>query len=64
MSLDAEGFLSPEIQTWIKRHRAEHPRQFELAARVSALFQRLLLDAQPADSRDQVVMIIASERGG
>jgi len=41
VSLDAEGFLSPNALKYGDRYRTEHPNAFELAHRSNKTFQKI-----------------------
>jgi hypothetical protein len=43
MTIDEQGFLSPEIAAWIEKHRAEHRPWFTLAMNLNAAAHQLLL---------------------
>jgi hypothetical protein len=43
MSIDEQGFLSPEIAAWIDKHRAENRAWFSLAMDLNSVAQQELL---------------------
>jgi hypothetical protein len=46
MSLQLDGYLSPEMLKWIAKHRAEHVPWFDLVDRHNRVAHRLMLDAR------------------
>lgn len=51
--IDELGFLSPDIQDWIGKHRAEHKGWFELAGGLNSLVQLLILDLRVPENDSQ-----------
>ena len=43
MSIDEEGFLSPELSDWIAKHREENAEWIDYAKKLNRTAQRLLL---------------------
>jgi hypothetical protein len=43
MSLETDGYLSPDIKNWVTRHWAEHGSWFALADRLNRAAQRLMI---------------------
>jgi hypothetical protein len=53
MTIDEQGFLSPEIAAWIDKHRAENRAWFSLAMDLNSVAQQelLLLEVPSEDNK-------------
>ncbi|MFZ0033626.1 MAG: DUF5677 domain-containing protein [Sedimentisphaerales bacterium] len=78
MGIDEAGFLSPEIEEWIKKHHTQFEEYFALCLKLNNLGQGLMLDICPHDKNgpeialgclliramgDFQAVILLSERG-
>jgi hypothetical protein len=64
MSIDEAGFLSPEIEGYIQKHRAENPGWFQIAEQLNLLAQRQLLSfSVPDHDRGTVISTLLFMRG-
>jgi hypothetical protein len=58
MALDREGFLSPKIQEWISKHRAQNSAWFALAERLNQVALRQLGLPSIPDNDNQVFLTV------
>jgi hypothetical protein len=58
MSLQTDGYLSPDIAKWIAKHRAEHAAAFALADRLSQVAQQVMLGAEVPKSDNRALLIL------
>jgi len=64
MTIDEQGFLSPEIAAWIGRHRAENRAWFSLATDLNSVAQQeLLLLEVPLEDNKAVLATLLFVRG-
>jgi hypothetical protein len=56
MSIDEQGFLSPDITAWIDKHRAENRAWFALATNLNSIAQRELLLLEPAAEDNEAIV--------
>jgi hypothetical protein len=59
MSLQTDGYLSPDIGKWIAKHRAEHASAFALADRLNRVAQQVMLGAEVPieDNRSLLILL-------
>jgi Family of unknown function (DUF5677) len=58
MSLETDGYLSPDINNWVTQHRAEHGSWFALADRLNRAAQRLMLAIVPNGDRQALLVLL------
>jgi hypothetical protein len=58
MSLQTEGYLSPEIARWVAKHRAEFGPWFALADRLSRVAQQVMLVAVVPEGNNQSLLVL------
>jgi hypothetical protein len=58
MSLQTDGYLSPDIGKWIAKHRAEHAAAFGLADRLSRVAQQVMLGAEVPKGDNRALLIL------
>jgi hypothetical protein len=58
MSLESDGYLSPDVGKWIAKHRSEHMAWFELANRLNRVCQRAMLGAVVPDADNRALLVI------
>ena len=64
MTIDEQGFLSPDIQAWIGKHRTENRAWFALAEDLNRIGQRqLALQNIPADDNQAFLTALLFMRG-
>lgn len=64
MTIDDQGFLSPEITSWVEKHRAENIAWFLLAESLNRIAHRQLgLLKIPADNNQLFVASLLFMRG-
>ena len=64
MTIDEQGFLSPEIAAWIGKHRAENRAWFSLAMDLNSVAQQeLLLLEVPLEDSKAVLATLLFVRG-
>ena len=64
MAIDEQGFLSPDIQAWIKKHRTGNQAWFVLAENLNRVgHQQLALVKVPADNNQTFLMALLFMRG-
>jgi hypothetical protein len=56
MSIDEQGFLSPDMTAWIDKHRTENRAWFALATNLNSIAQRELLLLEPAAEDNQAIV--------
>ena len=56
MSIDEAGFLSPTIEEYIKKYRAENPGWFQVAEDLNHLAQRQLLSISVPDHDQRIII--------
>ncbi|MBV8548295.1 MAG: hypothetical protein JO126_02420 [Alphaproteobacteria bacterium] len=57
MSINEEGFLSPDISQWITKHRKDNSGWFSLTDQLNRLGQRLMLTSKPPQEDNQKILI-------
>lgn len=57
MSLQTDGYLSPDVGRWIAKHRAEDPECFALAERLNRACQRAMLACSVPDNDKQALLV-------
>lgn len=55
-TIEEDGFLSEDIQTWIEKHHSENDPIFNLCTRINKLGQKLLLSLEPEKSDGQKIL--------
>jgi hypothetical protein len=64
MSIDEQGFLSPEIAAWIDKHRSENRAWFSLAMNLNLVAQQeLLLLEVPTEDHNALCAVLLFVRG-
>jgi prevent-host-death family protein len=64
MTIDEAGFLSPDIQVWTEKHRAENNAWFQLAEKLNQVAQRQLTSLSvPANDDVHLVKALLFMRG-
>lgn len=64
MIIDEQGFLSPDIQVWIRKHRTENQAWFALAEDLNRIGQRqVALLNVPADDNQAFLTALLFMRG-
>ena len=58
MSLASDGYLSPDVASWIAKHRAEHAKWFNLADRLNRICQRVMLAAVVPDGDNRALLVL------
>jgi hypothetical protein len=58
MSLQSDGYLSPDMPKWIAKHRAEHAPWFNLVDRLSRIAHRLMLDARITGGDNESMLMV------
>jgi hypothetical protein len=58
MSLASDGYLSPDVASWIAKHRAEHAKWFNLADRLNRICQRVMLAAVVPDGDNRALLVM------
>jgi hypothetical protein len=58
MSLQTDGYLSPDITKWISKHCAEHAAGFALADRLSRVAQQVMLGAEVPKGDNRALLIL------
>jgi hypothetical protein len=58
-TIDEVGFLSPQIDDWIKRHRAGHAEWFSLCENLNEFAQHVMLSFKPLRSDRRLTVVAA-----
>jgi hypothetical protein len=58
MSLQTDGYLSPDLAKWITKHRTEHTSAFALVDRLSRVAQEVMLGAEVPKGDNRALLIL------
>lgn len=58
MSLESEGYLSPDVGSWIAKHRSQHPEPFGLADRMNRTAQRAMMGCSVPDNDNRALLVV------
>ncbi|MFO1024686.1 MAG: DUF5677 domain-containing protein [Acetobacteraceae bacterium] len=58
MSLESEGYLSPDVRSWIATHRSQNPELFGLADRMNRTAQRTMMGCAVPDNDNRALLVV------